>query len=460
MAPDVNDNSAKAKTFFERAQKLAWSNSFDYAIEMYIEGIKLAPDNVELGHEKLRETAIIRQVKGGKKPSMVEKVKVLRGKTAIGKLINAEMLFAKDPDNLSYAEHILKAACQADLKNTVKWIADLMFEANSASRKPSFNIYLQLKEAYSKIELFDRALAALSRAYKMKPNDAELADEYKRLSAELTVSRGKYDQGGDFRKSIKDRESQEKMYAQDRVIKTEDYRITALNDARTEYERDTQLPKNIYNLADKLADMQDDTSVLEAVKLLEKAFEEKTDFSFKQRANEIRIKHTKRKIRKLKSLKPNSADSQLLKLNKALIAIEFEHYRLCVENYPTDAKYKYEYGLRLLKGEKYDGALPMFQEAQKDPRYRIHAMDKIGLCFFQKGWFTDAIDIFNRAIDEHELKDDKIAKELRYNLAGALVQDSQKEKALDIYRKIAQIDFAYRDVSERVDKIRKEINGQ
>ena len=85
----------------------------------------------------------------------------------------------------------------------------------------------------------------------------------------------------------------------------------------------------------------------------------------------------------------------------------------------------------------------------------VSAMNKIGLCFFLKGWPTDAIDVFNEAIESYEIKDDDVAKELRYNLARAYEEHGQKENALELYRKIAQVDFAYKDVSQRVDKLRE-----
>ena len=84
-------------------------------------------------------------------------------------------------------------------------------------------------------------------------------------------------------------------------------------------------------------------------------------------------------------------------------------------------------------------------------------MDKVGLCFFMKGWYADAADIFTRAIEAHEIKDDDIAKELRYNLARAHEEQGEKGKALEGFRKLAQLDFGYKDVSQRVDKLRKEM---
>jgi tetratricopeptide (TPR) repeat protein len=143
-------------------------------------------------------------------------------------------------------------------------------------------------------------------------------------------------------------------------------------------------------------------------------------------------------------------------LSAQLNSTELEHYHLCVENYPTNLQVRYEYGIRLLRNKRYDEAIPLFQEAQKDPRHKILAMDKTGLCFFLKGWFVDAIDIFTRAIDLYEIKDDDTGKELRYNLARAYEEQGETEKALEIYRKIAQLDFVYKDVRQRVDNLRQE----
>jgi tetratricopeptide (TPR) repeat protein len=274
------------------------------------------------------------------------------------------------------------------------------------------------------------------------------------------MARGKYDQDGDFRKSIKDRETQEKLHAQQSVVKTEDYRLLAVEEARKKLAKNPDLPMNIFNLAEALSDLQNDKAENEAVELLENAYKTKSDFSFKQRAGLLRIKQLRRKLRQAKVVaeaKPEDgqAKGRVEELSKQLNDVELDHYRLCMENYPTDLKPKYEYGVRLIRNKLYDEAIPLFQEAQRDPRRKIAAMDKIGFCFFMKGWFADAIDVFAQAIDSYEIKDDKIAKELRYNLARSYEEHGDTEKALEVYRKIAQLDFAYKDVSERVDKLRR-----
>jgi len=388
-------------------------------------------------------------------------MKYSRGKTPLEQLLNAEYLMARDPEHLPYIEAMLKAAIAGDYKQTTKWIADLLFAVNNASGNPSVHAYLLLKDSYAAIGLWDRAIAACQHAARIRPDDADIADEAKRLSAEMTVSRGKYDQAGDFRNSIKNREEQEIFQSQQGVVKTKDYRVLAAEAARKAYEQNPQSAQSIFGLAGALADMRTDQAEEEAIQLLEDAYKKRQDFSFKERAGLIRIGQVKRKIRESDEIvEANTEDSVAKSKHAGLVGqlnkAEMEHYGLCVQNYPTDLKAKYEYGLRLVHNQKYDEAIPLLQDAQKDPRHKIAAMDKIGLCFFMKGWYSDAEDIFTRAIDSYEIKDDDIAKELRYNLARSFEEQGKKAEALDIYRKIAQVDFGFKDVSQRVDRLRKE----
>ncbi len=459
--PEENSQAlAKAKAFFEKARKVAETNNVDYAIDMYLQGLRYNPDALEDGHLPLCELALHRQGRGGKKPSMVEKMKHMRGKTPLEQMLNAEYLFAKDPEHQPYAEEMLKAAVAGGYNKTATWIANLIFQTNNATEKPSVKTYILLKDSYAALGQFDKAVVACQRAARLRPEDGDLADEFKNLSAELTMARGKYDQEGDFRKAIKDREGQEKLHAQASIVKTEDYRITAVEDARKKIAQNPNIAANIFNLADALSGLENDQAENDAISLLENTYQAKKDFSYKQRAGEIRIKQLKRKIREAKAcLETNPDDAQiktaLEQLSGQLHNAELEHYQLSVQNYPTNLAAKYEYAIRLVRNEKYNEAIPLFQESQKDPRRKIASMNQIGFCFFMKGWLADAIDVFTNAIESHELKDDAAGKELRYNLARAYEEQGDKEKALEIYRKIAQFDFGYKDVSQRVDKLRE-----
>lgn len=449
-----NQDAAKAESFFVKAANIAGRGKFDYAIDMYIEGLKLEPDDVKNGHIPLRQLAILRQGRSGKKPSLTQRFKGMGGKNPLELMLKAESLLARDPENLPYAHAMLKAAVAGGYSKTIQWLADLLFEENAGNDKPSAAFYLLLKEAYESIGKFEKAAAACYQAMKLKPKDNEIADDYKRLSAEVTVAKGKYDTGENFRKAVKDIEHQDMLAAKDGVVKSDVFRTSLIEAARAEVIKHPDSTSSILKLANTLADMESDDAEDEAMKMLEDAYVAKMDFSLKKRAGEINITQLRRKIRKAIAANESAEAVAALKtkLNEALL----EHWRLCVQNYPTDLAAKYDYGLVLLENERFDEAIPMFQQAQNDPRRKVLAMSKTGLCFYKKGWLSDAVDIFLRAIEAHEIKDDAIGKELSYNLGLCYQQQGQTEKALDVFRKIAQVDFGYRDVGSRVSQLRNQ----
>ena len=166
---DISQVLAKAKEYFQRAWAASERNDFDYAIDMYLEGLRWVPDAVEDGHVRLRELAVYREKKGWAKPSAAEAAERLGGKTALEQMLGAEYLLAKNPSHLPYAEVILKAAVAGGYKETAKWIADLMFLANNKAKKPSLQVYLLLKDSYAAIGQTDRAVAACRSAIRLKP---------------------------------------------------------------------------------------------------------------------------------------------------------------------------------------------------------------------------------------------------------------------------------------------------
>lgn len=466
---NIEGDLSKAIAFFSRAAEVASTDNFDYAIDLFIEGLQRAPEAVDEGHKPLRYNSLVRQGKGGKKPTMMDKMKHSRGKTAMENMLNAEYLLAKDPDNLVYAEQMLNAALTGGFKKTALWIADLIFEASRASEKPSLATLLLLKDSYTTMEEYAKAVSACGYAIKLKPDDAMLVGEFKNLSARLTMQKGKYDQkDGDFRDSIQDREAQAKLQAQQGLIKSVDVRQQAVDDSRKIYETN-KTQSNLFKLTDTLGDLQTDASDKEAIEMLEKTYEQSSDFSYKKRAGEIQLRMIRRQIRQTRdallgdnkpgqipAVSTGQALKELLdKKTKELLMAELEHYRMCMENYPTDLRLRYEYGLRLMRNQRYDDAIPFMQAARKDAKYKIPAMNKIGLCFFMKGWFSDAIDILKEAVEIYEIKDNDIAKDLRYNLARSYEQAGQAQEALELYRRIAQIDFSYKDVKARLNRLRK-----
>ena len=224
----------KAIAFFERAEEVASTNNFDYAIDLYLEGLRKYPDAVEDGHIPLRRMALVRQEKGGKKASVVQKMKFHGGKTPLEEMLNAAYLLARDPDHTPYAEALLKACVAGGYSRTAEWIADLVFQANAAGGHSSRATYLLLKDSYAELRMFAEAIKCCQLAIDIKPGDLSLQDELRDLSAQMTVQKGGYGRGGDFRDSIRDREAQERLHSQGKIIKSADFHPIYYSDNRQE----------------------------------------------------------------------------------------------------------------------------------------------------------------------------------------------------------------------------------
>ena len=72
---DQGANLEKAMAFFDRAEEVAATDNFDYAIEMYLDGLATWPTALEEGHKPLRDIALRRQAAGVKKSGFGDKSK-------------------------------------------------------------------------------------------------------------------------------------------------------------------------------------------------------------------------------------------------------------------------------------------------------------------------------------------------------------------------------------------------
>ena len=94
------EDQAKARTFFEKGDQLVKQGGYDYAIEMYLQGLNYDPENVE-AHQTLREVSLKRKASGGKDLGMMQKMKVKTNSSDEKQnMLAAEKLLAFDPGNL------------------------------------------------------------------------------------------------------------------------------------------------------------------------------------------------------------------------------------------------------------------------------------------------------------------------------------------------------------------------
>lgn len=457
-------DKSRARQWFAKAKDLRERRDYDYAIECYINGLSFWPEAVDEGHMPLWSLAIQRHQAGGKKPGMMESLKhSMTGKDLRKCLFNAEHLMAKDPTNASYLDGVLKNANRADLPETLKWIAPKVFESIRRDKKPNvgrFKFFRQvLVEAGERADeqgnpqfaawCYGQAVDAIDNLIARDPSDMTLKDEQRDLSGKLTIARGKYGDADSFRDSLQDADKQKLLHDAGRG-KQSDQTLDAVIDAeRQEYEANPTVPGKIYAYVEALLKPERRKEDLQAIDVLMKAYEQSSSYSFKLRADDVRLRLLNRQTRRWRERARKTGkeeDKQQFRL--ALMEerqTELDIYRERVEKYPTELRLKFRLGGALFAAGEYDEAIPVLQEAQADPRSRVNCQLLIGRAFFEKQAYSQSVEVLREALGKYELSGDDLGKKMMYWVGRAYEADGKVDEAKDVYGKLLRVDYNYAD---------------
>jgi len=80
-------------------------------------------------------------------------------------------------------------------------------------------------------------------------------------------------------------------------------------------------------------------------------------------------------------------------------------------------------------------------------------MSCLGQAFEAKDWHREAAETYQRAL-ETEMTEER-AKELRYNLGSVLEKMGELGRARDEFSAVAQTDYNYKDVRQRLNDVNK-----
>ncbi len=461
---DVTDAKCKsAKRWFEQARKLVDQRNYDYAIKSFAEGLSLNPEAVEEGHMPLRGCGVARWQTGGKKPGMRDGVKYsMSAKDPAKAMVNAAWLLAHDPQSATYAEGLLKNANKAHCDRTALWIAPILLENLKNEKKPSPKKFTALKdyceevgdrcqargEMAEALKAFEIGLEALAAQQSIDSKNRDIGNIIRNLSTKLTILRGNYQSADSFRDSMQDSGSQSRLHDQDRIVQSEERQSELVQHAKEEMEANPEVEAKVITYVNLLIKDEDDSREAQAIKLLIEKFKDTGNYRFKLRADDIAVRQMGRNARKAKKAGDDEGYKALIKRR---LAFEVGAYKERVSKYPTDLRLKYEYARRLFQLSKFDEAIPLLQQARSDPKARHSCSLYLGRCFFQKNLFAQAASILSDAIEDYELTDDDMAKELNYWLGRSQEDNKDAAEAKKTYGKLLQVDYNYRDVRSRIE---------
>lgn len=141
------------------------------------------------------------------------------------------------------------------------------------------------------------------------------------------------------------------------------------------------------------------------------------------------------------------------RLRRALLQQEIEIYAARNDRYPENAAWKYELALRLKAIGSYAEAIKHFQEVLLDARRRGAVALELGECFQKIKQYPLAMRNYQSALEHLGDREMELRKRALYRagvLAAALKDRDAAQKHLST---LAELDFGYRDVAARLEKI-------
>lgn len=467
-APEPESFSPKkAKAFFDRAVTIHESENYEYAMQMWLSGLRWDPDSMQGLNGFLKSSEVFSAT--SKKGVSKETKNVTSVKGPVGKYISTLLDFGLKRMDTNTTIKVTAAAAALGIHEPVKMLGEHALKLALNDPKAKKDMFVKLLDAFEEAKAFKLAAVAGEQACRLDPADAELQARVRNMLAQSTMTSGGYDdtEKGGFRKNIRDADKQLQLEQEDSVAQTASTKDALVQRTEKEYAaRPDDLP-TLEKYIKALIARGKGPDELKAMTLLNKAHKDTGSFRFRKQAGEIQIMRARRtldKISRAAQANPSDAEAQS-KLEKAAAqfnALQLGELKLQVENYPTDLALKYKLGNILFERGEHNEAIEQFQLAQSDPKIRREVLNLMGKSFLALGgWEDAAITTFDQALDGITDENSDLGMDIRYGLMEALMAKAKKDndteaaqRADKIAAGIAIQQFSYRDVREKREQIK------
>lgn len=448
MPKSLSDTHQRVRESYHRVQEAVRKDNVPYAIDLLLTILEMEPE-LDEQRKELRELQMgqLKKKKANPLSSVTGMGKLMAVKSAIKKtpekaLPAAEELMKVDPLNSSFMETYEEAAKAAEYPQA----AAILYREVLKVDKSNEDLWERLGKLYLEMGEASQANDAFIRLGDLKPNDQQVIKWIKDTSAMDSMTKGGWEQEGDFRNKLKDESeaseleqagrSQQKLSDMDRLITNQRKRLEAE-------------PENL-NLYRPLADSLVKAGQLqEGLDVLYQADEKANhaDPMIQRAISETTVKIYDHNIKVLREEgDEDGAKEQEEEKQKFLL----EDIADKVKRYPNDLAFKFDYGELLYAQGKMDEAIGQFQQAQRNPKRRVDALYLMGRCFKAKGQYDIAAGQLQKASEEVPTMDEqKMA--ILYELGEVLEAQGDFQTALNHFKQIYAVDIGYKDVAKKIE---------
>lgn len=438
---------ADTTALYKRAEDAFAKRNYDYARDLFLQVLTLDPNHVDA--RKGLKATILKKYQEQGAPSKL-KLGVLAAK------VQAELMVAKNnpQKRVEIAQKYLLEDPNNDkvrtaLAEALKELGHLdgaMAEATMAieSNPKNGDAFKLLGKVQLDKGLVQECQQSLNTAQKLKPEDREIEKLLRDLAASATMKKG-FEEAKSYRDVIKDKDKAKELEKAQHLIKTDEDIKAVLDKLMAEFEasRDAKLARKI---GDVYSDNKKDYKT--AKEWYQKAVElNPYDSTLKDKVEDMDIKMAELAIARAQqagdAAKVNEGKMQKLK-------IELAAWERRKKDRPTDMNVRFELAKRYYMAGQIDAAIADFQQAVKDPKRKVDSHIYLGMCFQKKKLYDLAEPQFKSAEDAAISTDKKM--EIWYYHMKCLWDAGKKDRAVEIGKKIMELDYGYKDVAQLVEK--------
>lgn len=445
LAPDQS-------ALWVKAQQAVQAKNYKYAVSILKTLVKRVPGFLE-GRKLLRACAVKSAPEGGHKSSLFGGIRMTTSRkdpeTTLG---NVEDVLENDPYNIAANEALFAAANELGLTDLASFAMETICLGQP---KPKKHLHL-LANHYIQNEKFAEAADAYRRILEFDRADPIAVRGEKDCAARASMKQGNWEGSGDFRTKMKDQNATNELESQDKMGMTRaelEAKLAGLSNEYAANNTDLRVVKEIASVYEQMEDYGN------AYSFYAYAFElsGQSDVALNDHAVEMHQKAMASEIEQLEqtlAADPNNeeAKAQLAERKKIVAEAVVADAKARVDANPADAQLQFKYGQALFDAERYSEAIPALQRARNNPNLRIKAMLMLGKCYHSKNMVDMAIRQLEEANGEL-IAMDETKKEILYNIGLLYEESGNKEKALENFKVIYEVDYGYHDgeVAQKVE---------
>ena len=441
---------ADLRGLWVKAQQAVQTRNYKYAVSILRTIIKRAPGFLE-GRKVLRACEIKSTPEAGKRSSLFGGMRLTTSrKNPEETLAAVEDELEKDPYSVSANETLFAAANDLGLHDMAAFALETICQGQPNPKK---HLHM-LANHYIKHDQFAQAADAYRRILAIDRTDPIAMRGEKDCSARASMKQGNWEGKGDFRTKMKNAGATAALESADKVGLTGAELEARLAQLSEQYAADNTNLQVVRDIASCYEQMEDYAN---AYSFYAYAFQlgGSADVSINDKAMEMHEKAMEAELayyEQVLAADPNNEEAKTALANrkKEIAEAVVADAKARVEANPTDAQLQFKYGQALFDAEHFSEAIPALQRARTNPNLRIKAMLMLGKCYHAKKMLDMAIRQLEEANNELQVMDET-KKELHYMIGLLCDEAGNKEKALENFKVIYEVDYGYKDVATRVE---------